>query len=1060
MPVVGKVEGQYDPHSVEEWVKRFWDENRVYDKVKSWRRGCPRYRFLDGPPYTSSNMPHVGTALNKVLKDAVLRFWRQRGFDVVDTPGYDCHGLPIEVMVERKLGVRVKKEIVDRIGIDKFVSECRRFAEKNIESLTRWFKELGVFMDWSRPYVTMDDRYIEAEWWFLKRVWEKGLLQQDTRVVYWCPRCSTTLAEYEVEYREIEDPSIYVAFPLANDPRTQLVIWTTTPWTLPANVFVMAHPEAEYAFVEVGGRRLVVAKARLEALAKEWGLRSYRVVKVVKGRELEGLEYVNPLEKLVPLQRELRRYHRVVLAPEFVTLEEGTGLVHAAPGHGFEDFEVAKREGIEVVPCPVDEEGRFVQEVGKYAGLYVRDANSVIVDDLRSLGALVHASKVVHRYPVCWRCKTPIVLRATRQWVIAVTKLIDEVRREAEKVRWVPSWALSRLWSMLENPRDWVVSRQRFWGTPLPIWVCTSCGYAHVVGSVDELVRMGGSRPRELHRPWIDQVVLRCPRCGGSMRRVPDVADVWMDSGVAFYASIAHPERESLGPEDFVADFITEGHDQIRGWFFSLLRVGVLAFGRAPYRNVLVHGFMLDERGREMHKSLGNYVGIDEVLAKVGRDPFRLWCLSSTLWEDIRFSWRGLEEAKRVLGIAWNVFVFASTYMNLDGFDPTKRGLDEVRGWLRVEDRWILSRLDSLIEEVTKAMESYRVHEAARALQKFIVEDVSHWYIKLVRPRVWVEEETPDKIALYVVLYHVLKTWLALANPFIPFLAEHLYQKFVRNAEPGAPLSVAMLEWPKPMGFRDEELEKSMDIVRKVVEAVAAARMRIGLKGRHPVKEVVVYSDREDVAKAVRELDHVLRFMANARRVSVKPSSMLNEVLEHRAKPRYSSLGPKLRGLTKEVAKYIEEHGSEIAREILSKGRCVIEVGGRRIELTDSDVEIEEVVREGYSVAKEPWGVVAIDARLSEEEVADGLARDVVRRIQFMRKMAGLELTEFIRVVMVVPEEHRSLIEKRLGYIASETRAKEIEVVGDLGEVRCNGLVKEWEISDRKYVMCIERLGS
>jgi len=1060
MPVVSKVEGQYSPHAVEEWVKKFWNENRIYDLVKAWRRGGPRYRFLDGPPYTSNDMPHVGTALNKVLKDAILRFWRQRGFDVVDTPGYDCHGLPIEVMVEKRLGVKVKKDIVERIGIDRFVSECKRFAQENLKSLTKWFKELGVFMDWDKPYVTMDDRYIEAEWWFLKRVWERGLLRQELRVVYWCPRCSTTLAEYEIEYREVEDPSIYVAFPLLDEPDTHLVIWTTTPWTLPANVFVMAHPDAEYVYLEVDGKRYVVARARLEALIREWRLKGYRVVKVIKGSELRGLRYVNPLEKLVPLQRELREYHRVVLAPEFVTLEEGTGLVHAAPGHGFEDLEVAKRIGVNVVPCPVDEEGRFTNEAGKYAGLYVREASEEIVDDLRKLGYLVYASRIVHRYPVCWRCKTPIILRATRQWVIRVTDLIEEVRREAKNINWVPSWALARLWSMLENPRDWVISRQRFWGTPLPIWVCESCGYVHVVGSVDELVEMGGSRPRELHRPWIDEVVLRCPRCGGEMRRVPDVADVWMDSGVSFYASIAHPQKGGLGAEDVVADFITEGHDQIRGWFFSLLRVGVLAFGRAPYRSVLVHGFMLDEKGREMHKSLGNYVGIDEVLSRVGRDPFRLWALSSTLWEDIRFSWKGLEEAKRFLGIAWNVFVFASTYMNLDNFDPTRYSIEDVKSFLRIEDRWLLSKLDELIEEVTKAMESYRVHEAARAVYRFIVEDVSHWYIKLVRPRVWVEEETRDKLALYVVLYNVLKTWLALANPFTPFVAEYLYQKFVKNAEPSAPPSVSMLEWPRPLGVRDDELMKSMDIARRVVEAVAAARMRVGLKGRHPVREVIVFSDREEIRKAIEMLRDVVKFMANTRKVSVKPLNLVKEVLEYRAKPRYSSLGPKYRGLVGEIARYIEERSREVAEEILTSGKCIVVVGGSRIELGREDVEIEERVRDGYSVVREPWGVVAIDVRLSDEEVAEGLARDIVRRIQFMRKMVGLELTEFIRVRIAVPEDHAKYVEKMLNYIAGETRAKSIEVLREGSEFSCNGFAREWDIDDRKYLICIERLGS
>ncbi len=1060
MPVVGKVEGRYDPKVVEEWVKKFWSDVNAYGLIKEFSRGRPRFRFLDGPPYPSSDMPHAGTALNKVLKDSVLRFWRLRGFDVIDIPGYDCHGLPIEVAVEKKLGIKVKREIVEKVGVDKFIEECKRFAKGNLESMTKWFKELGVFMDWNRPYITMDDRYIEAEWWFVKRAWERGLLAREYRVVYWCPRCSTTLAEYEVEYREIEDPSIYVAFPLQDDPKTCLVIWTTTPWTLPANVFVMAHPDAEYVVIEVGGRNLILAKDRLDAVVKEWGLKEYRIVKTLKGRDLEGVKYVNPLEEFVPVQKELRDLHRVVLASEFVTLEEGTGLVHAAPGHGFEDFEVAKRLGIERILCPVDDEGKFGDEGGKYRGMYVRDANDVIIEDLRKLGALIHAGKVVHRYPTCWRCKTPVVLRATMQWVIRVTKLIDELRREARSANWIPSWALTRLWAMLENPKDWVISRQRFWGTPLPIWVCESCGYVHVVGSVEELIAMGGSRPRELHRPWVDEITLKCPKCGGIMRRVPDVADVWMDSGVAFYASIGHPQKDGLKVEDVVADFITEGHDQTRGWFFSLLRVGVIAFDKVPYRNVFVHGFMLDEKGREMHKSLGNYVGINEIIEKEGRDVFRLWGLSSTLWEDIRFSWKSLEEAKKVLSIAWNVFVFASTYMSLDKFDPSKVRLEDVKQWLRIEDRWILSRLDTLVESVTKAMEDFRIHEAARQVAKFIVEDVSHWYIKLVRPRVWIEEDTPDKRALYAVLYTVLKNWLILASPFIPFLAEYMYQKFVRPAEPSEPPTIAIARWPEPLGFKDESLERYMDIVRRVVEAVAAARMRIGLKVRQPVRKVIVFSDRDDVRKAIEELKEVVRFMSNTKEVEIEPEARVREIVKLVAKPRYSSIGPKFRKLAKDVAKYVEENSEVVARDVIEKGVHVAEIAGQRVELTKDDVEVNEIVIEGYSIVREPWGAVAIDARLSEEELSEGFARDIVRRIQFMRKMMGLELTEFIRTVIAVPSEFAKLLEKKRDYVASETRSKELIIVVDKGIEECKGYLREWEVSDRKVLICVERLES
>ncbi|MCE4619450.1 MAG: isoleucine--tRNA ligase, partial [Desulfurococcales archaeon] len=755
---------RYDQFALEEWVKRFWAENRIYRLVKEKsRRSQRKFFFLDGPPYASAKSIHVGTAWNKVIKDVVLRYRRMKGYNVWDQPGFDTHGLPIEVKVEKMLGVRNKKEIVEKIGVDRFVEECKKFAQENIEGMTENFKEIGVFMDWDNPYVTYKNEYIESGWWLIKRAWEQGLLYQGRRVVHWCPRCETTLADYEVsEYRDLEDPSIYVKFPVKDRPGESLLIWTTTPWTLPANAFVMAHPDLEYVKVRVNGEVLILAKARLEHVMKEAGVTDYEVIEEFPGRELEGLEYEHPLEDLVPAQKILSKYHRVVLAPEAVTATEGTGLVHSAPGHGEIDFDInAERVGAPVVSL-VDNQGRMTEEAGKYKGLYFRtEANQAIMKDLEEKGALFHKTTIVHRYPVCWRCKTPLVLRATDQWFINVSKLKDKLIEEADKVEWVPGWAKSRFMNLLENVRDWVISRQRFWGIPLPVWRCEKCGYTHVVGSVRELVEMGGEEPRDLHRPWVDKVTLRCPKCGGEMKRVPDVLDVWFDSGIAFYASLGYPRNkepyESMKP----VDFIVEGHDQIRGWFFSLLRSGVIGFGEKPYERVLVHGFALDEHGREMHKSLGNYIEFRELIKKIPRDAVRLWSMQNTIWEDLRFQWKAMEQAWRALNIAWNVYAFASTYMSLDKYDPTKETVEDIPGeWLRLEDKWILSRLEALKQEYYQAMETYKLQEAARRLREFIVEDVSHWYIRLIRRRVWEEADTPDKRAAYATLHRILWEWL------------------------------------------------------------------------------------------------------------------------------------------------------------------------------------------------------------------------------------------------------------------------------------------------------------
>ncbi len=1055
MPSVGRVEGQYDPHRVEEWVKGFWEKKHVYKLVKEKNRGGKRFNFIDGPPYPSGAVPHIGTAWNKVLKDAILRYKRMRGYDVFDRPGYDCHGLPIEVKVEQKLGIRVKREIEEKIGVEKFIEECRGLALRNVESLTHWFKELGVFMDWENPYLTLRDEYIEAGWWLIKKAADQGLLDREERVVYWCPRCSTTLAEYEIEHADLIDPSIYVKFPVRGREREYLLIWTTTPWTLPANTFIMAHPEETYVRVRVGGDTLILAKARLKNVMEEADVKDYVVLEEFPGEALAGIEYDHPLRDLVPLQEKLSRYHRVVMAPEFVTMHEGTGLVHGAPGHGREDFEVARREGIDYIASPVDDEGRFTEEAGKYAGMYVRKANDVIIEDLRAAGALFHEGSILHKYPVCWRCKTPVLMRTTKQWILRVTKLRDKLVEEAGKVEWIPGWALDRLMHMLENLQDWVLSRQRYWGSPLPVWECPE-GHRVVVGSLRELEELGGERPKELHKPWIDRVVLKCPVCGRPMRRVPDVLDVWFDSAIAFYAAKGHPEKLSI--EDVILDFIVEGHDQTRGWFFSLLRAGVLGFSRAPYRKVLVHGFVLDEHGREMHKSLGNYVGTDEAIEKMGRDPLRLWVLQNTVWEDPRFSWRWVEEARRDLAIAWNTFVFASTYMSLDGYDPSSHGLGEAAGSLRIEDRWMLSRINSLVKKVTENMERYHVHEAVRALRRFIVEDVSHWYIRLIRPRVWVEENTGDKLAAYAVLYHALWKWLLMASAFTPFLAEKIYQDMYRPSLRDARESIHLYEWPGvDEEYIDRELEEKMDTIRDIYEAVAAARMKAGLKLRQPVRRVVVFTSDPAVAEAAESMKDLLARLANARSIEVRPVERLEEIMEYSVEPVPRSLGPRYRKLTPLITRYIEENPEPVARDILSRGEHRLVLQGREITLTRGDVKITPRYIEGYSVVEKPWGSVAVDTRLTEEEIAEGAARDIVRRIQVMRKELGISLDDYIDTVIALPEKLAELVARHRDYIAGETRSKTIEITTAEPSGEAWDIVREWEIMGEKITIYIRK---
>jgi len=1054
LPVPGKLSGQYDWRLVEKYVKDYWVNNRIYEKVKAKSLGAGRrFVFIDGPPYPSGDVPHIGTAWNKCLKDSILRFKRMRGFNVFDKPGYDCHGLPIEVKVEQKLGLKSKREIEEKIGVARFVEECRRLALSNAESMTKWFKELGVAMDWETPYYTLDNKYIESAWWLIKRASEMGLLDKEYRVVHWCPRCQTTLADYEVEYHDLTSPSIIVKMPLEGFEKTFVLIWTTTPWTLPANTFIMVNPKGVYVKAKVGDEVWILAKSRLGDVMGLAGVEDYEILEEFTGDKLVGLRYKHPLEDLVDLQGKLREYHVILPSGEYVSLTEGTGLVHAAPGHGFEDFEVAKKNGISIIASPVNEEGVFTSEAGKYRGMHVRDANKLIIEDLRARGALLYAGSITHKYPVCWRCKTPVVLRATEQWVIRVSKLKDRLIEEAKRVKWIPDWALQRMLNMLENVQDWVVSRQRYWGTPLPVWVCEK-GHTVVVGSVQEIKSLGGEAPPDLHRPWIDEVELKCPVCGGRMRRVSDVVDVWLDSGIAFYASRKHPSE--LDPGEVQVDFIVEGHDQVRGWFFSLLRSGVIGFGSSPYKTVLVHGFALDEKGREMHKSLGNYVGTDEAIERVGRDPLRLWLLSNTTWEDLKFSWRSIEEVGRDLNIAWNVYLFASTYMNLDKFDPVKNALELYLGKLRFEDKWLLSRFTRMMLKVAESFEEYRVHEAVRELRRFIVEDVSHWYLRIVRPRIWVEEETEDKLAAYSVLYYVLRNWLIAASPVIPFFTEFIYQNVFRELE--GVESIHLFDWPSPrLDFIDEDVEREMEVIRVLADRVAAARMKAGLKLRQPVRSVIVFTDKRDVVNVVEKHVSLLRRILNSREVEVREARRVEELVEYRLKPVYKRLGPRLRELTGLALKRIMERQGDIARELLSKGYYELDIDGNRVRIEAGDVEVSVGYMKGYSVEESPLGTIALDTSLTDREVGEGLARDLVRRIQVMRKMMNLELNEKIETFIKAPEDKKNLLKPFIEYMRGETGSLKIELVDEIpgGE----GFVREWDIEGEVYVVMVKRIG-
>ncbi|ASJ15348.1 isoleucine--tRNA ligase [Thermococcus radiotolerans] len=1045
---------EYNPGKLEEKVERFWEENNTYEKVKENRAKGPKYYFLDGPPYVSGAI-HLGTAWNKIIKDMVIRFRTMQGYNVRRQPGFDMHGLPIEVKVEQALGLKIKKDIETEIGVDEFIRKCKEFALNNLKVMTEQFKMLGVWMDWDNPYMTIKNEYIESGWFTLKRAHEKGLLEKDKRVLHWCPRCETALAEHEVrgEYKIREDPSIYVKFPVEGKENEYLLIWTTTPWTLPANLAVTVHADYDYAKVRVetenGEEYWIIAKALVERVLSEAGVKG-EIVEEFKGEELEGLRYVHVLMDEYPTQKEFReKYewaHRVILG-EHVTLGEGTGLVHTAPGHGEEDFEIGRQYGLPVY-SPVDDEGRYTE--GYWKGTYVKDADPEIIEHLREKGYLVKAGTIEHKYPHCWRCKTPLIFRATDQWFLKVSKVKDLIIKENdEKVTWYPDWVKVRYDNGVMNSGDWVISRQRYWGIPLPIWESED-GEIHVVGSFKELVELSvaievnGERidlpedyeeklkvieeklgPEDLHRPYVDAFVIKVN--DKEMRRVKDVVDVWFDSGIASWASLDYPRTEENFRKLWPADFIVEGEDQVTKWFYSQQAASVIAFDTVPYRHVAMHGYVLDEKGDKMSKSLGNIIRPEEVVQKEGRDPFRFYMLWATNpWENLRFSWKGLEQVKRMLNILWNVYVLSATYMSLDNFDPTKLKPEELP--FREEDRWILSRVNSLVGDVTEGIETFRLTKATRAIYHFVVEDLSRWYVRLIRKRMWVEGDDPDKLAAYYTVWKVFDVLLRLMAPFTPYIAEEIYQNMLRpflGVE-----SVHMLDWPEvEEEARDEELEREMEYVRRIVEAGSSARQRARIKLRYPVRRIIVETEDETVAKAVERLNRILRDQLNAKEVIV--GKVERELL---IKPNFAKVGPEFKGDARLVSQWIAEHG----RELYEAGEMDVEIEGKTFHLTREHLSIEEKLPDFFVSEEFEGGRVFVDKTLTRELLAEGLAREFVRRIQEMRKRLDLDVNDRIVVTIETTDENRELLEENLNYIMRETRA--VEVI--FGQAK--GYIVEW----------------
>ena len=1104
-----EAEKSYQYNQIEENVQKFWDKNQIYSKVNTLRKNGPQYSFLDGPPYCSGKI-HLGTAWNKVIKDTLLRFKSMNGFSLRRQAGWDMHGLPIEHKVEELLGIGSKQEIETGIGIANFIEKCKEFALENKLAMTNQFKTLGVWMDWEKPYMTLDPNYMESAWWTLKQAHKKNLLTQDKRVISWCPHCETALAAAEIDYEEKEDPSIYIKFPLKeqlliSEENTEnlqeyVLVWTTTPWTLPANLAICINPGFEYSFVKLNGEILILASNLVETvLGPEFIIHKtkipseneeeedkiieekevkYEIIKTIQGDTLQGLKYVYPFLSEIPKQNEFDQLDNVhtILPGDHVELGEGTGCVHTAPGHGPDDFEIGKEYNLPIF-CPVDESGNFTSDAGVYANGFVKDLNNQIIDDLINKNRMYLNETIAHRYGICWRCKTPIIYLSTEQWFLKVTDIKEKMLSQIEKVQWVPKWAgEGRFHDWVENAKDWTISRQRYWGIPIPIWVCPDCGELEVIGSVDELKSKSleditTTDENLVHRPYVDDIKIECPKCQSTMTRIPDVLDVWIDSGVAGWASLYYPKKEESFKQWYPYDFITEGHDQTRGWFYSQLGTGVIAMDQVPYKKVLMHGFVLDEYGKKMIKSLGNVVSPEEVIEKYGADVLRFYLLwACKPWDDLKFVWDELNNVKKMFNILWNVYVFSTTYMALDNFNPKSCNEDNMT--LRDEDKWIISKVNSLAKEVGEDIDDLLFYQATRKINQFILDDLSRWYVRLIRGRTWVESDDPDKLGAYYGLYTALTSLIKIMAPITPHISEELYQNLVVDVLDNAKESIHLEDYVYSEELIDEGLEHEMDIVRDIIEAGARARDVARYKLRWPVTDITVVSENDDVFEAVNHLKDVIKDQSNTKEVL---TSKEFEELSFIAKPNLKTLGPKLKGDLAIVKNYLTSaDGNQIKEDLKNNGMITV-VGNDRqgneksIELSSEDVLFDSELPDDFVSSEFEYGNVFVNTKVTPEILSEAMARELIRRIQDMRKDMDLDVEENINVTVNCSNEFKDTINSQSDFISHEVRASTF-ILNSVDECKLSNSIssldddisseytKQWKIEDEEIVVKITKI--
>ena len=1032
----------------EKKIEKFWNDNQIFQKSMDSRKEGPTYTFYDGPP-TANGKPHIGHVLTRVIKDMIPRYRTMKGYMVPRKAGWDTHGLPVELEVEKMLGLDGKEQI-EQYGLEPFIGHCKESVWKYKGMWEKFSGTVGFWADMDNPYVTYHNSFIESEWWALKQIWEKGLLYKGFKIVPYCPRCGTPLSSHEVAqgYKDVKERSAIARFRVKGEDAS-ILAWTTTPWTLPSNVALCVNPDEEYVKVKMkeDGQVYYLAAALCDTVLGE---DSYEVLERYKGTDLEYKEY-EPLYQCAAdaAEKQHKKAHYVV-CDSYVTLTDGTGVVHIAPAFGEDDSKVGRKYDLPFVQM-VDPKGEMTKET-PWPGVFVKKADPMVLKDLDERGLLFAAPNFEHSYPHCWRCDTPLIYYARESWFIKMTAVKEDLIRNNNTINWIPeSIGKGRFGDWLENVQDWGISRNRYWGTPLNIWEC-ECGHQHSIGSIEELKSMSDNCPEdiELHRPFIDAVTIRCPKCGKQMKRVPEVIDCWFDSGAMPFAQHHYPfENKELFEQQFPADFISEAVDQTRGWFYSLLAISTLIFNKAPYRNVIVLGHVQDENGQKMSKSKGNAVDPFEALETYGADAIRWYFyINSAPWLPNRFHGKAVQEGQRkFMGTLWNTYAFFVLYANIDNFDATKYTLDYEK--LPVMDKWLLSKMNSMIRDVDDNLNNYRIPEAARVLQEF-VDDMSNWYVRRSRERFWAKGMEQDKINAYMTLYTALVNVAKAASPMIPFMTEDIYQNLVRSIDKNAPESIHLCDFPSVDEMHiDKQLEADMDEVLKVVVLGRAARNTANIKNRQPIGKMYVKADHELSDFYVEIIEDELNVK------SVEFVEDVRNFTSYSFKPQLKTVGPKYGKQLGNIRKALAEIDGNAAMDTLkAEGALKFDFGAELVVLTEKDLLIDMAQTEGYVSESDNTVTVALDTRLTPELLEEGFVRELVSKIQTMRKEAGFEVMDHICVYQQNNDKIADILTRYADTIRSEVLADDIRV-GEMG-----GYTKEWNINGETGILGVEKIAA